>query len=484
VIDAFGDFGDEEMRAELHRVADWIASYRATIEQRAIVPVVEPGEIAASFPERAPEHGASMEELMREVDALIMPGIVHWGHPAFLGYFGSTSNGPALLGEMIAAALNVSAMTWRTSPAATELEGVVLAWIRELIGLPSAFMGIVYDTASVALMHALAAAREVAGSDVRTRGLVGRGAEFGTMRVYTSDQAHSSVEKAAIVLGVGEENVVRVRSDERFRMDVEALERAIADDLAHGMRPMAVVATVGTTSTASIDPVPQIAAVCRAHDVWLHVDAAYGGALAMLPERRDVMAGAELADSVVVNGHKWMFIPLDFSALYTRRADVLRTVFSLTPEYLRGDAAASGAVDYMDYGIQLGRRFRALKAWMAMRAFGREGMERRIREHCRLACLFAEWVGNEPHYSIAAPVTMAVVCFRFEPPGLDAERCDVLNERIVEAVNAGGDVYLTHTTLRGRRAMRIGLGNVLTTERHLAHAWHRVTEQGARLSRD
>jgi aromatic-L-amino-acid decarboxylase len=425
-----------------------------------------------------------MDEVMRELDERIMPGIVHWGHPAFLGYFGSTSNGPALLGEMIAAALNVSAMTWRTSPAATELEGVVLAWIRELIGLPGTFMGIVYDTASVALMHALAAAREVAGSEIRKRGLVGRGAELAPMRVYASDQAHSSVEKAMIVLGLGEDNVVRVQSDEHFRMDVRALERAVAGDRASGMRPMAVVATVGTTSTASIDPVEEIAAVCRAHGMWLHVDAAYGGALAMLPERRDVMAGAELADSVVVNGHKWLFVPLDFSALYTRRPDVLRNVFSLTPEYLRGDAAASGAMDYMDYGIQLGRRFRALKAWMAMRMFGREGMESRIREHCRLACLFAEWVGREPYYSTAAPVTMGVVCFRFEPPGFDADRCDLLNERVVDAVNGGGNAYLTFTTLRGRRAMRIGVGNVLTTERHLSQAWSRIIDEGARLSRE
>jgi aromatic-L-amino-acid/L-tryptophan decarboxylase len=287
-----------------------------------------------------------------------------------------------------------------------------------------------------------------------------------------------------IVLGLGEENVVRVRSDERFRMDVQALERAIADDIARGMRPMAVIATVGTTSTASIDPVAGIARVCGEHDLWLHVDAAYGGPLAILPERRDVMAGAELADSVIVNGHKWLFIPLDFSALYTRRPEVLRAVFSLTPEYLRGDAGANGAVNYMDYGIQLGRRFRALKAWMALRAFGREGLESRIREHCRLACLFAEWVAREPHYRIEAPVEMAVVCFRFEPPGGNAERCDELNERIVEAVNASGDAYLTHTTLRGRRAMRIGVGNVLTTERHLSHVWHRITQEAARLSQD
>ncbi|MGH7623640.1 MAG: pyridoxal phosphate-dependent decarboxylase family protein [Gemmatimonadaceae bacterium] len=311
---ALGDLGDDELRAQLHRVADWIADYRATIESRAISPRVAPGDIRAALPASAPECGEPMERVLAELDSIIMPGIVHWGHPAFLGYFGSTSNGPALLGEMIAAALNVSAMTWRTSPAATELEGVVLAWIREMIGLPEAFTGIVYDTASVALMHALAAAREVATRDVRRRGIAGRG-DLGAFRVYASDQAHSSVEKAAIVLGLGEENVVRVPSDEGFRMDVGALARAIERDRAAGMCAMAVVATVGTTSTASIDPVREIAEVCRAHGAWLHVDAAYGGALAMLPERREVMDGAELADSAVVNGHKWLFVPLDFSAL-------------------------------------------------------------------------------------------------------------------------------------------------------------------------
>lgn len=459
------------MRAQLHRVADWIADYRATIETRAIAPRVAPGDIRAALPERVPERGEPMERVLAELDSIIMPGIVHWGHPAFLGYFGSTSNGPALLGEMIAAALNVSAMTWRTSPVATELESVVLAWIREMIGLDAGFSGIVYDTASVALMHALAAAREVAASDVRRRGIAGRG-DLGAFRVYASDQAHSSVEKSAIVLGIGEENVVRVPSDEGFRMDVRSLASAIERDRAAGMRAMAVVATVGTTSTASIDPVREIAAVCRANDVWLHVDAAYGGALAMLPERRDVMEGAELADSVVVNGHKSLFVPLDFSALYVRRPELLRAVFALTPEYLRGDSAANGAVDYMDYGIQLGRRFRALKAWMAFRAFGREGMEARIREHCRLAELFARWVEGEPYYSIAAPVTMAVVCFRFEAP-------DAINERIVEAVNAGGGAYLTHTTLRGRCVMRIGVGNVLTQERHLALAWRRIRDESS-----
>ncbi len=479
---SLGDLDSEELRAELHRVADWIASYRATIEERAILSRVAPGEISAKLPARAPEEGEPLARIFAELDSIVMPGIVHWGHPAFLGYFGSTSNAPALLGEMIAAALNVSAMTWKTSPAATELESVVLGWIRAMIGLPESFTGIVYDTASVALMHALAAAREVCGSDIRRRGLAGRD-DLRPFRVYASDQAHSSVEKAMIVLGLGEENVVRVPSDAGFRMDVRELEEAVRRDVAGGLRPMAVVATVGTTSTASIDPVEDIARVCEAHGLWLHVDAAYGGALAMLPECRDLMAGVERADSVIVNGHKWLFVPLDFSALYTRRPEILRAVFSLTPEYLRGDAAAAGAIDYMDYGIQLGRRFRALKAWVAFRAFGRAGMEARIREHCRLAELFASWVNDTPDYRVAAAVTMAVVCFRFEPIGMDAEESDRLNESIVDAVNAGGDAYLTHTTLRERRVMRVGIGNVLTTERHLAHSWRRIREEGERLTR-
>jgi aromatic-L-amino-acid/L-tryptophan decarboxylase len=360
------------------------------------------------------------------------------------------------------------------------------------VSLPPTFTGVVYDTASVAVLHALAAAREAAGSRVRARGVAGRG-DLPAFRAYASDQAHSSLERAMVVLGLGEENVVRVPSDVEFRMDVRALRAAIDADVRGGLRPMAVVATVGTTSSASVDPVREIAAVCRAHGAWLHVDAAYGGALAVLPEGRWAMDGAELADSVVVNPHKWLFVPLDFSALFTRRPELLRAVFSLTPEYLRGDASSGAAealppgardgpapVDYMDYGIQLGRRFRALKAWMAFRAFGRDGIESRVREHCRLAAVLAGWVTAEAHAVLAAPQRMGIVCFRFAPPGLDPAACDALNERVVERVNASGDAYLTHTRLAGRVCVRVGLGNVLTTERHVAHVWARVCGEAAR----
>lgn len=468
------------MRAALHRIVDWVADYRDTIDGRPIVPDVRPGEIASRCAADAPDQPEALDAIIADLDAVVMPGIVHWGHPAFLGYFGSTSNGPALLGEIVAAALNVSAMTWRTSPAATELESVVLQWIRRMLGLPDAFMGVVYDTASVALLHALATARERCAGAVRARGLTGR-SDVPVCRVYASDQAHSSIEKAMIALGLGEANVVRVESDDEFRLDVPALRAAMAADVRSGVRPMAVVATVGTTSTTSVDPVAEIAAVCREFGAWLHVDAAYGGALGMLPEGRWALAGVEQADSVVVNPHKWMFVPLDFSALYTRHPDELRAVFALTPEYLRGDAAA-GQVDYMDYGLQLGRRFRALKAWMVLRAFGRAGIAARIREHCRLAQLWASWVDVDPLFERMAPVPMAVVCFRCVRPGLADDACDRLNEAIVDAVNGSGEVYLTHTRLRGRVAMRVGIGNIRTNHAHLERAWECVQRAARRLA--
>ena len=483
-----GDLSTPDLRAALHRMADWVADYRDTLEARRIVPLVQPGDVTRGLADSLPEEPESIDRVLHDLDAVVMPGIVHWGHPAFLGYFGSTSNGPALLGEIAAAALNVSAMTWRTSPAATELETTVLRWIAELVGLPATFMGIVYDTASVAVVHALAAARERACADVRTRGLGGR-ADSRPLRIYASDQAHSSAEKAAIMLGIGEANVVRVPSDVRHRMDVSALRRAIADDRARDMVPLAVIATVGTTTSAAVDPVRAVAAVCEAERVWLHVDAAYGGAIGVLPEGRALMDGVERADSIVINPHKWLFVPLDFSTLYLRDPESLRRVFSVVPEYLRGDASAAGvdrpaAIDYMDYGIQLGRRFRALKAWMVLRAFGRAGIESRIREHCRLAAVLASHVGVAPGFVLATPVSMSIVCFRAVPAGWRDEDVDRLNASIVEGVNASGSGYLTHSVLAGRVVMRAGFGNVLTTEQHLVQVWEQVRAERARLVRE
>jgi aromatic-L-amino-acid decarboxylase len=484
-----GDLPEAEFRRLLHEVADWIADYRATIETRRVVPEQEPNAVVNQLPDAPPEVAQSMDEILRDFDRIIIPGIVHWGHPSFLGYFATTTTAPGILGEMIAAALNVSAMTWQTSPAATELEFVVLDWIRQMLGLPSEFQGVVYDTASVAVLHALAAARETVGFDVRVRGLAGRG-DVPTLTLYASDQAHSSLEKAAITLGLGEANVRRVASDDLYRMDVDALRRAVEEDLRAGHHPLAVVATIGTTSATSVDPVAQIADVCREHRVWLHVDAAYGGAMALLEEGRHLMRGVERADSVVFNPHKWLFVPLDFSALYVKRPEALRRVFSLVPEYLRGDAERAGEAipNYMDYGIQLGRRFRALKAWFVIRAFGREGLAARIRESCRLARLVAGWVDADERFELLAPVEMGVVCFRARAVGDDAKAnltdavLNELNERLLARINATGATYLTHTQLHGRLALRIAVGNVLTTERHLARVWELVGVQLGMMS--
>jgi len=475
-----GDLPTEEFRRLLHEAADWVADYRSGIGSLRVAPEQGPGEVAGALPRSPPESAESLEDVLRDFERVVMPGIVHWGHPSFLGYFSTTTTAPGILGELLAAALNVSAMTWQTSPAATELEALVLDWIRQMLGLPEEFRGVVYDTASVAVVHALAAAREELGYDVRRAGLAGRG-EVPALTLYASDQAHSSVEKAAIMLGVGEENVRRVASDGEYRMSVDALRAALDEDARVGRRPLAVVATVGTTSATSVDPVEEVAEVCRERGVWLHVDAAYGGALALLEEGRWVMRGVGRADSVVFNPHKWLYVPLDFSALYVRRPESLRRVFSLVPEYLRGDAerAAGAAENYMDYGIQLGRRFRALKAWFVIRAFGREGLAARIREARRLALLFASWVEADERFELLAPVLMGVVCFRARAAGDDASDAgtDALNERLLARINDTGEVYLTHTRLHGRLSLRVAVGNVLTTETHLARAWELIRLQ-------
>jgi aromatic-L-amino-acid decarboxylase len=476
-----GDIPVEELRVALHRAADWIVDFRAGLESRRVTPTITPGEFSEKLPAALPDGPTPVDRLLAEFDALIPDAMVHWSHPLFLGYFGWTTTGPGILGEMLTSVLNVNAMTWRTSPAATELETRVLEWIRRLMHLPDGYLGVVYDTASVSTMHALAVARERAAPLARTLGLAGRD-EVATLRVYCSDQAHSSIEKGLITLGLGQANLVRVPSDDRYRMDIEALREAIASDRNEAMHPMAVIATAGTTSTASVDPLRRIAELCRQEGIWLHVDAAYGGALALLDEEREVLSGLELADSIVVNPHKWLFVPLDFSVLFTRHPAELQSVFSVTPEYLRGDASRA-AIDYMDFGLQLGRRFRALKAWMVFRAFGADGLRARIREHCRLARTFASWVQDDPAFELVAPVTMGVVCFRALPeePRDDA---DELNARIHEALIEGGGMYLTRTRLAPGIVLRIGLGNVLTTEEHLRSAWELIREaRGAVVGR-
>src|SRR5438034_1112230 len=492
----FGDTSPEDFRKQLHELADWIADFRQNLGALPVAPnptVAGPGAILAALPAEPPEEGEPFEKILGDIDRDIVPGMVHWSHPMFLGYFGWTTTAHAILGEIITAPLNVNAMTWRTCPAATELETLVVDWIRQWMHLPQGFGGVVYDTASVGVMHALAVAREESAPSVRKHGLVGAGAPV--FRIYASEQAHSSAEKAAIALGLGEENVQRVPTDARFCMDPSALCEMIARDVRDNFKPLAVIATVGTTSTASIDPVPEIARICGENKMWLHIDGAYGAGFAVLPENKWLTNGWSKADSIVVNPHKSLFVPLDFSVLYVRDLERLRRVFTLVPEYLRGDTVEAQK-NYMDYGIQLGRRFRALKAWVIFRSFGREGMAARLREFVRLANLFADWINSDNGFELVARVSMGVVCFRWVGSARRADRTpqrgvptgesdlDALNSEIVGRINASGRAYLTQTKLRDRTVMRIGLGNVLTTEEHLRTAWEMIQETANELNRE
>jgi aromatic-L-amino-acid decarboxylase len=376
-----GDMDAEAFRHYGHDIVEWIARYMESPERYPVLSRVKPGEIRDKLPDHAPEAGEPFEQVLQDFDRLLMPGITHWNHPGFFGYFAISASGPGVLAEFLSAALNAQAMLWRTSPTATELEEVALGWLRQLIGLPSSFEGVIYDTASVSSLHALAAAREAAIPGVRASGLAGR-PELTPVRIYCSDQAHSSIDKSVMLLGLGHDALRKIPVDDGFRMRPDALRAAIAEDRQTGRLPIAAVATVGTTSTTSVDPVPAIADICEAEGLWLHVDAAYAGVAAMLDEHRDILAGADRADSLVVNPHKWLFTPFDLSAFYCRRMDVLRSAFSLTPEYLR---TPDGARNLMDTGIQLGRRFRSLKLWMILRFFGAEGIRARLREHRRLS---------------------------------------------------------------------------------------------------
>ena len=425
-------------REDARAAADWVARYLEEVGERPVLAQVGPGDVRAALPPSPPERGEPFRAVLDDLDRVLLPGITHWNHPRFLAYFGISGSEPGILAELVAAALNVNAMLWRTSPAATELEELALDWLRQLLGLPEGLHGHIEDTASTSTLAALAAARHLCPGAA----------------VLCSEQAHSSVDKAARLLGVP---MRKVGVDGEFRMRPESLAEALAaGDTA------AVVATVGTTSSTSVDPVSEIAGLCAEHGVWLHVDAAYAGSAAVCPEHRWALEGCERADSLLVNPHKWLFTPMDCSCLFTRRPDVLREAFSLVPEYLRSDVAK--VTNLMDYGPALGRRFRALKLWAVMRCYGREGLQALIREHVRLARLFASWVEGAPGWEVVAPYPFSVVCFRREGP-------DEENEALLERVNASGEAFLSHTVLDGRYVIRLAVGNLRTTERDVERVW-------------
>lgn len=471
-----GDLSLEEFEAHTQRLAAWIADYLRHPERHPVLAQVAPGQVAASLPGAMPAEAESLEAIIADLDRVVVPGVTQWNHPGFFAYFANTASVPGILGELVSAALNQVGILWRTSPVLAEMEQVTTGWLRDAMGLPSDWFGMLTDTASTSTLQALAAARERDASlDIRERGMAGR-ADLPTLRVYCSDQAHSSVDKAVITLGLGRANCVRIPSDAEQRMRVDALRAQVEADLAAGMKPLAVVATLGTTSSTAMDPIAEIATLCERHGMWLHADAAYGGVLALLPERRAMFAGLERADSLVVNPHKWLFTPMDCSVLWTRHPDVLRRAFSLTPEYLR-TREQDVALSYSDYSFQLGRRFRALKLWFVLRAFGLQGIQERLRFHCALADRAGAWIAATSDWELLAPITMSVVCFRHRPSGMhDEGMLERHNAAILERVNASGRVFLSHTKLDGRYTLRLAIGNLRTEERHVADAWALLRE--------
>lgn len=458
----------EEFRRYGHEAVDWIADYLENIRDYPVLPDVQPGGLVDRLPASAPARGESMDVILEDFEEAIVPAVTHWNHPRFLAYFANSGTHPGILGEMLTAALNVNGMVWKSCPAATELEEVTLGWLRQWLALPKEFFGIIHDTASVSTMHAIAAAREMAEPDSRRKGNSGR------LVMYMSEHAHFSVEKAGMTLGIGQDNIRQIPSDEAFRMRVDLLAEAMEADHRAGKKPFCVVPTVGTTSSSSIDPVPAIADLAEQYGAWLHVDAAYGGAAAILPELRSILAGAERAHSLVVNPHKWLFTPMDVSAFYTREPEILRRAFSVVPEYVK-TAEDPRAVNYMEYGVPLGRRFRALKLWFVMRHFGQEGICAIIRSHIEYAQRLAGLIRSHPDFEVAAPTPFSLVCFRYR--GTDDE-----NRALLESVNGSGKAFLSQTVLNGRFVLRVAIGNIATQWEDLEEVWELVKQSAKKAA--
>ncbi len=472
-----GDMRAEDFRRYGHELIDWIADYFENIEQFPVLAQIEPNWLKNNLPNSAPVTGEDFAKVLADVDKLILPSVTHWNHPNFHGLFSTSTSSVGIFGELLSAAFDMKAMLWRTSPASTELEEVVLDWLRQMMGLDEGLKGIIYDTASVSTLHAIAAAREGLNLSIREIGMSGRD-DLPLLRVYTSEQAHSSVEKAVLLLGLGQKSLVKIATDEKFRMIPDKLREAIEEDKTNSYLPFCVVATIGTTSTTSIDPIPEIVPICEENAMWLHVDAAYAGSAAIVPELQSCLKGCERADSVVTNPHKWLFTPFDLSVLYCRHLDLLKRAFSLVPEYLKTNETVT---NQMDYGIQLGRRFRSLKLWFIMRYFGQKGMIERIREHCRLAKLLASWIEEAEDWEILAPVPFALVCFRACPKNV--ENLDELNEKIMNLINESGEAYISHTKLNGKFTLRVSIGNIRVEERHIEKLWDLLNGKLKEISR-
>ena len=463
---------NEDFRRAGHQFVDWIADYFENMEKYPVLSRLEPGDIKKMIPAVPPARGEAIEGIFRDFERVLLPGVSHWQHPGWFGYFPANNSPASVLGELLTAGLGAQCMVWQTSPAAAELEEVVLDWLRQMIGLPAGLSGVIQDTASTATLCALLSAREKAtGFESNETGL------RIPLTVYASDEVHSSVDKGVKIAGFGKKSFRRIPTDGRFALIPEKLEEALVRDGEAGFVPACVVATVGTTSSGAIDPLRPIGEICRKHGVWLHVDAAWAGTAALLPEKRWILDGVELADSFVFNPHKWMVTNFDCSAYFVRDPATLVRTFEIHPEYLKTGVDAK-VKNYRDWGIQLGRRFRALKLWFVVRSYGVEGLQTMVREHLRLAALVRDWVEGDGRFELLAPVELGLVCFRLND-GRDEGALNELNLRLLERINAAGPVFLTHTTLRGKYTIRLVVGQRTTEERHVRGAWDVVTAAAA-----
>jgi len=458
---------------------NWISQYLENMDDFPVLSKAKPGKVKAQLPLHPPENSENFEKILADFENIIIPGITHWNHPRFFAYFSITGSYAGIIGEMLSAALNVNGMLWKTSPSATELEEVVLDWVRQMLDLPEEFDGIINDTASVGCMCAIAAAREYAGLDIREKGMAGR-KDLPPIAVYTSNQAHSSIEKGAIILGIGQKFVRKIPCNEKFEMKADVLEKQIQADIKDGIKPICVAATVGTTSTTSIDPINEIVTVCKKCNIWLHVDAAYGGSAAVLPDIRAKFSNWDQADSIIVNPHKWMFTPIDCSILYCKRPEVLKQAFSLVPEYLR-TGEDDQVKNYMDYGVALGRRFRALKLWMVIRSLGTKKMKGIIKGHISFAQKLEAQINNHPDFEMLAPVPFSTLVFRCKLNNKDESQTDACNEKLLDAVNATGDVFLSHTKLNEKYGIRLAIGNIKTSWDDVELAWKIIQEEAKKI---
>lgn len=457
---------NEEFRAFAHEFVDWMAEYLDQIEDLPVKSQVNPGDIRNQLPNQPPEMAESMKDIFNDFKNIILPGVTHWQHPSFHAYFNANNSRPSILAEMLTATLGAQCMIWATSPSATELEEVTMKWLKGMLGLPESWHGSIQNGASDATLIALLTARErVTGFKLNSSRSSNR-----VFRVYGSEQAHSSLDKAVAIAGIGQQNLVKVAVDDQYAMDPEKLREAIQKDIDRGFQPLMVMAAIGTTGSTAIDPLLPIAHVCEEYEIWLHVDAALAGTSLILDEMRWMVQGIEKAESFVVNPHKWMFTNFDCSAYFVKDKKALLRTFSVSPEYLRTKEDEQ-VNNYRDWGIPLGRRFRALKLWFVIRSFGVEGLRQKIRLHLQLAQWFKERVLRASIFELCAPVPLNTICFRVSPTNKNKLDLDALNKELLESVNATGKIYITHTMLQRRYVLRMVIGQTEVAQRHVEKAW-------------